>query len=83
VSTISRSFNIDANIIFGDIEILGEAPIGGLVFIASGRSGDIDDALAFLRDKNIGVEVIADAGGVSEIFGRPDAQRDVEVAGFF
>jgi D-methionine transport system ATP-binding protein len=61
VSTISRRFNIDANIIFGDIEILGDAPIGGLVFIVSGRSGDIEGALAFLRDKNVGVEVIADA----------------------
>jgi D-methionine transport system ATP-binding protein len=83
VSTISRRFNIDANIIFGDIDILGDAPIGGLVFIASGRSEDIDGALAFLRDKNVGVEVIADAGRISEIPGRPDAQRDVEVAGFF
>jgi D-methionine transport system ATP-binding protein len=83
VSTISRRFNVDANIIFGDIEILGEAPIGGLVFIVSGRNEDIDDALAFLRDKNVGVEVIADAGRIPEISGRPDAQRDVEVAGVF
>jgi D-methionine transport system ATP-binding protein len=83
VSTISRRFNINANIIFGDIEILGESPIGGLVFIASGQSGDIDDAIAFLRDKNIGVEVIADAGRNSELPERSDTQRDVEVAGFF
>jgi D-methionine transport system ATP-binding protein len=72
VSTISRRFNIDANIIFGDIEILGESPIGGLVFIASGQNENIDGALAFLREKNVGVEVIADARGVSEITGRSD-----------
>jgi D-methionine transport system ATP-binding protein len=83
VSTISRRFNIDANIIFGDIELLGDAPIGGLIFIMSGNGEDIDGALAFLRNKNVGVEVILDAGGGAGASERPDAQRDVEVAGVF
>jgi D-methionine transport system ATP-binding protein len=80
VSTISRRFNIDANIIFGDIELLGDAPIGGLVLIVNGSGSDIDDALAWLRNKNVGVEVILDAGGTSELSERADSQRDVEVA---
>jgi D-methionine transport system ATP-binding protein len=62
VSIISRRFNIDANIIFGDVEFLGDAPMGGLVLIMNGRKEDIDGAIAFLRDKNVGVEVILDAG---------------------
>ncbi|GHS94437.1 methionine import ATP-binding protein MetN 1 [Synergistales bacterium] len=61
VSTISRRFNIDANIIFGDIEFLGGAPVGGLILIVNGARSDIDDAIAFLRNKNVGVEVILDA----------------------
>jgi D-methionine transport system ATP-binding protein len=65
VSTISRQFGIDANIIFGDIEFLGDAPIGGLIFIMSGGGGDIEGALAWLRSKNVGVEVILDARGVA------------------
>ncbi|MDR2179073.1 MAG: ATP-binding cassette domain-containing protein [Synergistaceae bacterium] len=81
VSTISRQFGIDANIIFGDIELLGDAPIGGLIFIMSGRPGDIDEALAFLRNKSVGVEVILDARGIAELPRRTDPQRDVEMAG--
>jgi D-methionine transport system ATP-binding protein len=80
VSTISRQFDIDANIIFGDIEFLGDAPIGGLVLVVSGDSRNIDGALTWLRNKNVGVEVILDARGTPEFFERPDSQRDVEVA---
>ncbi|GHV39826.1 methionine import ATP-binding protein MetN 1 [Synergistales bacterium] len=61
VSMISRKFNIDANIIFGDIEFLGGSPIGGLILIVNGARSDIDGAIAFLRNKNVGVEVILDA----------------------
>jgi D-methionine transport system ATP-binding protein len=83
VSTISRRFGIDANIIFGDIELLGDAPIGGLIFIMSGRRGDIDEALAFLRNKSVGVEVILDARGTAEFSRQTDPKRDVEMAGVF
>jgi D-methionine transport system ATP-binding protein len=83
VSTISRRFGIDANIIFGDIELLGDAPIGGLILIVSGGHGDIDEALAFLRNKNVGVEVILDARGIAGLPGRVDTQCDVEVARVF
>jgi D-methionine transport system ATP-binding protein len=75
ISTISRRFNIDANIIFGSIELIGGTPLGGLVVIASGDPSDIDAAIGFLREKNVGVEVILDARGVSEL---PDSERDVK-----
>jgi len=61
VSTISRRFNIDLNIIFGNLEWVDGAPIGGLISVASGKSEDIDAAIKYLRDKNVGVEVILDA----------------------
>lgn len=61
VSTISRQFNINVNIIFGNVELIGSEPIGGLVSILSGESKDIDNALDYLRNKNVGVEVILDA----------------------
>jgi D-methionine transport system ATP-binding protein len=80
ISTISRQFGIDANIIFGDIELLGDVPIGGLILVVSGRREDIDGALAFLRNKTVGVEVILDARGILELPQRTDAQCDVEMA---
>ena len=60
VSMISRKFNINANIIFGNIELIGSEPLGGLVAILSGKASDIEDALTYLKDKNVGVEVILD-----------------------
>lgn len=61
VSMISRKFNLNVNIIFGDIELIGDNPIGGLVSIISGKSEDIQNAIEYLREKNVGVEVIKDA----------------------
>lgn len=60
VSQLSRRFNLDINIIFGNIELIGDNPIGGLVSIVHGKSEDIDGAIGYLKDKNVGVEVILD-----------------------
>lgn len=60
VSNISRQFDIDVNIIFGNIELIGEEPLGGLVSIISGEEHNIEAALSYLREKNVGVEVILD-----------------------
>jgi D-methionine transport system ATP-binding protein len=61
VSTISRQFNIDVNILFANLEFIGDAPLGGLVSVVAGDSGDIDAAIRYLRGKSVGVEVILDA----------------------
>lgn len=60
VSQLSRRFNLDINIIFGNIELIGDNPIGGLVSIVQGEKEDIDKAIQYLREKNVGVEVILD-----------------------
>ncbi len=62
ISTVSRQFNLDMNIIFADIEIVQDAPIGGTVAIISGKRQNIDAAIEYLLQKNVGVEVIEDAG---------------------
>ena len=61
VSTISRQFNIDVNILFGNLEFIGDAQLGGLVSIVSGETKNIDQAIQYLRNKNVGVEVLLDA----------------------
>lgn len=60
ISTVTQKFGIILNIVFGDVEIVQNAPIGGTVAIVSGESSRIDEALQYLRDKNVGVEVIKD-----------------------
>ena len=61
ISAMTYKFNVILNIIFANIEIIQDAPIGGTVAIMSGKSEDIDAALDYLRDKIVGGEVIKDA----------------------
>ena len=61
ISTVSRKFDITLNIIFSDIAIVQNAPIGGTVAIISGERAQITQAIAYLSEKNVGVEVIKDA----------------------
>ena len=60
ISTVTQKFGIILNIVFADVEIVQNAPIGGTVAIVSGEGRRIDEALQYLRDKNVGVEVIKD-----------------------
>lgn len=61
ISTVSQKFNITLNIIFADIAIVQDAPIGGTVAIISGERQQITKAMEYLIEKNVGVEVIKDA----------------------
>ena len=61
ISTLSQRFQISLNIIFADIEIVQDAHIGGTVAILSGEREHITEAMEYLIEKNVGVEVLKDA----------------------
>ena len=61
ISAVSQKFNVSLNIIFADIAIVQDSPIGGTVAIISGERGQITKAIEYLIEKNVGVEVIRDA----------------------
>ena len=61
ISHMSRMFDMEINILFGDLEIIDGTPIGGTVAIFHGAPDSIAGALQFLREENISVEVIRDA----------------------
>ena len=61
VSTVSRTYSVDVNIIFGNIELLGADLLGELVVILSGGKDDIEKAIAYFQEKRVDVEVILDA----------------------
>ncbi len=61
ISTVSQKFQISLNIIFADITLVQNAPIGGTVAIISGAREQITKAIEYLIEKNVGVEVIQDA----------------------
>ena len=58
VSQITKGFGIDVNIIFGDIDIVADTPIGDIVAIFDGEPVRIDAALNYLRQRNITAEVL-------------------------
>ena len=59
VSHISRTFGIDVNIIFGDIDVVDGAPLGGLVVIFEGTEECNKAAIDYLKTRNVEVEVLA------------------------
>jgi D-methionine transport system ATP-binding protein len=61
ISVVSQRFQIEVNIIFADIEIVQDAPIGGTVAIIRGEREQITKAVEYLIEKNVGVEVLKDA----------------------
>ena len=61
ISVVTKLFDVSLNIIFADINIVQDAPIGGTVAIISGERSHITKAIEYFIDKNVGVEVIKDA----------------------
>ena len=56
ISEISRKFSVDVSIIYSNMEVIGGKPLGGLVAILSGDR--IGEAVAYLSEKNVMVEVL-------------------------
>ena len=68
ISAISRLYEVTINIIFAEIEIVQDAPIGGTVAIVSGEDAVIERALKHIKALDVGVEVLKD--GLSKEGGR-------------
>lgn len=61
ISQISRRFEVNLSIIFGDIDVLQDRLLGGLIVIASGPRENLNQAVLYLIQQGIQVEVIQDA----------------------
>lgn len=61
VSQMSRRFGIDANIWHGQVDEIQGAPFGTLVVELEGGADAIGTAIAFLKEYNLGVEVLGHA----------------------
>ncbi|MBF0578744.1 ATP-binding cassette domain-containing protein [Erysipelotrichaceae bacterium RD49] len=58
ISQVSRLFDVDCSIIFGNVEILHDAPIGTLTVILTGDDANIRKSIDYLRQEGVEVEVI-------------------------
>lgn len=61
ISSTARKFDIDLNIILADVEIVADALVGGTVVIFQGERRRIEDAIEYLKQHSVKVEVIKDA----------------------
>lgn len=58
VSNMIKNFNIQVNILSGNINKLMSTSIGHLILEIQGEDGEVNDAIKYLNNKSINVEVI-------------------------
>lgn len=58
ISQISRDYQVNANVIFGHIEVIQDEPLGRLVIILSGEANKIEQAIEKMIECHVKVEVI-------------------------
>ena len=59
ISNISRMFDVDCNILLGNVEVIGNEGLGSLVIKMLGEHENIAKALEYLKQANVRTEVIA------------------------
>ncbi|WP_110954300.1 methionine ABC transporter ATP-binding protein [Anaerosinus massiliensis] len=58
ISGVIRRFQVDTNIIYGNVDHIKNTPYGTLVLEITGEDAEIEKALKYLQDRNLGIEVI-------------------------
>ncbi|WP_041611734.1 methionine ABC transporter ATP-binding protein [Treponema primitia] len=58
ISNASILFNVKINIIFGDLDIIQDTPMGGLINIIDGEPEAVEKAIQWITEKGVRVEVI-------------------------
>lgn len=58
LSHVSREFNVDTSIIFGNVEVIHGMPIGDMVVILEASSENVQKAISYFEQNNVEVEVI-------------------------
>ncbi|MBQ9827109.1 MAG: ATP-binding cassette domain-containing protein [Lachnospiraceae bacterium] len=60
ISEASRKYDVSISIVLANVEMIQDNPLGHLVVIISGTDEKIDNALNFIRECRVDVEVIED-----------------------
>jgi D-methionine transport system ATP-binding protein len=58
ISKLSRDYNVDCSIVYGNVEVIKDSPIGSLVIKFTGKENDINQALTKTREQGVEAEVI-------------------------
>jgi D-methionine transport system ATP-binding protein len=69
ISALVRRFNVDANILYGNIDHIQSTPFGTLLVELSGEAPSIQAALNYLNTRDLNVEVIGNVAGNARLIG--------------
>ncbi|MDR2210990.1 MAG: ATP-binding cassette domain-containing protein [Spirochaetaceae bacterium] len=58
ISTASIKFNVKLNIIFGDLDIIQDTPIGGLIIIMEGEKDALEETIRWFTGGAVTVEIL-------------------------
>ncbi len=58
LSHVSRELHVETSIIYGNVEVIHDAPLGDLVVILSGSKADIEQAITYFQNNGVAVEVM-------------------------
>ena len=58
ISYLSKTFNLDASIIFANVEVIKNEIMGSMIIILAGKRDDQDSAIEYLKLSKIKVEVL-------------------------
>lgn len=58
ISHLAEKYQVQANIIFGNVDILKNKPLGKLVVILSGTEENMKHAIQYIQSRNVQMEVI-------------------------
>jgi D-methionine transport system ATP-binding protein len=58
ISTASTQFNVKLNIIFGDLDIIQDTPIGGLVIIMEGEAQALENTMHWFTERGVKLEIL-------------------------
>lgn len=62
IASMIRRFNVDASILYGNIDHIQQTPFGTLIVELSGDQAGIQNSLKYLQAKELGIEVIGYVG---------------------
>jgi D-methionine transport system ATP-binding protein len=58
ISSMIRRYDIDVNILYGNIDRVKDTPFGNLVLELIGEASLLDEAMAYLRERGLEIEVL-------------------------
>lgn len=63
ITKLSTQFQVAANILFANVEIIQDTPVGTLLVGLSGEKSGIENALSYIKEQGVSVDVLEESRG--------------------